>query len=111
MSFEQITIAGNIGSAEIHTAKSQAKYLKMSVAVNKGSGEKRKTTWYTVLLFGHLVVNIDALLAIFKPGRLVAVSGRPETAVYIKKDGVAALDNTIIAHSLPQLLDHVKADS
>lgn len=111
MSFEQITIAGNIGSAEIFTSKSQNRYLKMSVAVNKGTGEKRKTTWYSVFLFGPMVANIDALLAIFKPGRLVAVSGRPEVAAYLKKDGAAGLDNTIIAHSLPQLLDHVKHDS
>lgn len=106
MSFEQITITGNIGSAEIYTAKSTARYLKLSVACNKGTGTARKTTWYSVMLFGHLATNLDTLLEHFKPGRLVAVSGRPEVTAYLKKDGSAGLDNTIIAQILPKLLDN-----
>ncbi len=108
MSYEQITIAGNIGSAEILTAKSQNRYIRLSVAVNKGSGEKKKTTWYSVLLFGKMVENIDALMSIFTPGRLVIVAGRPQVEAYIKNDGKAGLDNTIIASALPQLLDYNK---
>jgi single-stranded DNA-binding protein len=111
MSYEQITIAGNIGSVEIQTSKSQNRYLRMSVAVNKGSGEKKKTTWYSVLLFGKMVENIDTLVSIFTPGRLVIVAGRPQVEAFIKKDGSAGLDNTIIANSLPQLLDYNKVDS
>jgi single-stranded DNA-binding protein len=108
MSYEQITIAGNIGSAEILIAKSQNRYLSVSVACNKGSGERKKTTWYRVLLFGKMVENIDSLLSVFTPGRLVIVAGRPQVEAYVKKDGSAGLDNTIIASELPRLLDYNK---
>lgn len=105
MSYEHTTIVGNIGSADIMTSQSGNRYLRMSVAVNRGSGEKRTTKWYSVLLFGKMVENIDTLVTYFTKGRLVLVEGRPQTEAFIKKDGTAGLDNTIVANSLPQLLD------
>lgn len=111
MSYEQITIVGHIGSATIETATSKNRYLRLSVAVNRGSGEKKKTTWYSVLLFGKMVEKIDTLITFFTPGRLIIVAGRPQVEAYIKNDGTAGLDNTIIANSLPQLLDYKKIET
>lgn len=111
MSYEQITVVGNIGSAEILVARSQNRYLKISVACNRGSGEKKKVTWYSVLVFGRMVENIDTLVQIFRPGRLVVASGRPQVEAYIKQDGTAGLEISVIAHTLPQLLDFKKAEN
>jgi single-stranded DNA-binding protein len=111
MSFEQIMVVGNIGSAEILVAKSQNRYLKVTVACNRGSGEKKKTTWYSVLMFGRMVENIDTLITYFRPGRLVIATGRPQAEAYMKNDGTVGLENSIIANSLPQLLDYKKAEN
>lgn len=111
MSYEQITVVGNIGSAEILTALSQNQYLKVTVACNRGKGDKKKTTWYSVLMFGKMVENIQELKNIFRPGRLLIAAGRPQVESYIKNDGTAGHEISVIAHSLPQLLDFKKAEN
>ena len=108
MSFEQITISGNIGSTEIMTSKGGVQYLKVSVACNRGSGEKKVVSWYDVMLFGKLVENIDVLVQYYTKGRIVTVSGRPQNSAYPKKDGTIGLSQSIIASGLPQLLDSNK---
>ena len=105
MSFEKIIVSGNIGSVDELKSQSGNKYLRMSVAANSGSGAARKVCWYSVLIMGKMSENTEALLRVFKKGRLVLVEGRPQVEAFIKKDGTAGLDNTIIAASLPTLLD------
>jgi len=111
MSYEHITVVGNIGSVEIHTARNGAVYAKITVAANKGTGANKKATWYNVLLFSKLAEDPEMLKRVFTPGRLVVVAGRPQTAAYIKGDGTAGLDNAILAGSLPQLLDNKPAEN
>ena len=104
--YEQITIVGNIGSVEVVTSKAQEKYIRMSVGVNRGTGEKRTTTWYNVILYGEKVKNADSLMQYLTVGRQILVNGRPQTRPYTKNDGTLAVDNTIHANALPVLLDN-----
>ena len=100
-----MTVVGNIGSAEILRSKAGNPYLRMSVAVNRGTPEGTSVIWYSVLLFGGMVKDEQRLLSKYTKGRLVLVEGRPQVEAFIKKDGTAGLDNTIIAISMPELLD------
>lgn len=111
MSYEQVTVVGNIGSVEVAEALSGAKYLKLSVAANRGSGEKKKTVWYSVLLFGEMVKNMETLLKYFTVGRLIIATGRPQVKPYTKNDGTPSYEFQVIAASMPQLLDHKKSET
>jgi single-stranded DNA-binding protein len=111
MSYEKIIVVGNIGNTEVLTSGAGNQYVRISVAVNRGSKDARKTVWYSTLLFGKLAENADRLKAMYAKGRAVLVEGRPQAEAFIKKDGSPGLDNTIIATQLPELLDHVRSDS
>lgn len=105
MSYEKIIITGNIGTTDVLTSGAGNAYIRMSVAVNRGSKENRKTVWYSVLFFGKLAENADRLKAMYAKGRAVLVDGRPQTEAFVKKDGTAGLENSIIATQHPELLD------
>lgn len=105
MSYEKITIVGNIGQSECLSSKAGNPYVRISVAVSRGSGESKTTVWYSVLLFGNMAKEPEKIKAMYSKGRLVLVEGRPQVDVFIKKDGSPGLDNTIIATAYPELLD------
>lgn len=105
MSYERITIVGNVGSVEVLKSRAGNPYLRMSVALDRGPSDARTVVWYSVLMFGSMVRDEQRLLANYAKGRLVLVEGRPQVEAFIKKDGTAGLDNTIIAISMPELLD------
>lgn len=105
MAYEKITVVGNIGSVELLKSNANNPYVRMSVAVDRGQGDHRTTVWYSVLLFGAMVRDADRLQARYGKGRLVLVEGRPQTEAFIRRDGSAGLDNTIVATMMPELLD------
>jgi single-stranded DNA-binding protein len=111
MSYEKIIITGNIGATEVLTSGAGNAYVRMSVAVNRGSKENRKTVWYSVLMFGRLADNADRLKAMYAKGRAVLVEGRPQSEAFVKKDGTAGIENSIIATQHPELLDFKATDS
>ncbi len=111
MSYEKIIITGNIGNTEVLTSNAGNLYVRISVAVNRGSKENRKTIWYAVYLFGRLSENAERTKAMYAKGRSVLVEGRPQVDAFIKKDGSPGIDNTIIATQLPELLDYNKPDN
>lgn len=105
MSYEKLIVVGDIGRVDVQTSKAGNRYMRISVAVNRGSGQSRTTVWYSVLLFGKMVENVDTLLGVFTTGRRVLVEGRPQVELFVKKDGSPGIDNTIVATQLPTLLD------
>lgn len=107
MSYAHITIAGNIGSCEVLSSGGGNKYVRISVAVNYGKKEQRKTTWYSVMLFGKLVEDLKNL-EYYKVGRSVLATGRPQSSAYARKDGSLAVDNSIIASEWPILMDRAE---
>ena len=105
MAYERITVVGNIGSAELLQSKQGNPYLRMSVAVDRSQGDAKNVIWYSVLLFGAMARDDARILSLYTKGRLVLVEGRPQVEAFIKRDGSAGLDSTIIAISMPELLD------
>ncbi|MDO8416328.1 MAG: single-stranded DNA-binding protein [Agitococcus sp.] len=105
MAYERLVVVGNIGAMDIETSNAGSKYVRMSVAVNRGHGASKSVVWYNVLLFGAMVKDDVKLKTIYTKGRQVLVEGRPQVEAYLKKDGTPALDNTIVATSMPELLD------
>jgi len=111
MSYEKIMVVGNIGSTDVLTSKAGNPYVRISVAVNRGPSDARKTVWYSTLLFGRMAENADRLKVMYAKGRSVLVEGRPQVEAFTKKDGSLGVDNSIIATQLPELLDYHKPDS
>lgn len=105
MSYERLVVVGNVGKVESLTSGQGNAFLRMSVAVNRGSGEKKKTVWYTTLLFGQLAKEPEKVVARYRPGRLVLVEGRPQAEPYQRADGSIDVDNCIVATGYPELLD------
>lgn len=103
MSYERITVVGNIGSAELLQSSAGNRYFKLSIAVDRN--QSGNAVWYTVLLFGGMVKDHERLIKLYTKGRLVLVEGRPQVEAYLKKDGTVGLDNTIVAISMPELLN------
>jgi len=105
MAYERITIVGNIGSAELLQSAAGNTYIRLTVAVERTSSKSKSLVWYSVLLFGSMVKDPERQLAMYGKGRLVLVEGRPQTEAFIKRDGSAGVENTIVAMSMPELLD------
>ena len=103
MAYERIQIIGHISKAEALMSTAKNPYFRMSVGVN--DGKDSPTRWYSVLMFGSLVKDTNALLAKYRPGKRILVEGRPQVEAFIKRDGSAGLDNSIVAISYPELLD------
>ena len=105
MAYERIQIVGNIGSCDSLISKANKQYIRLTVAVDRSGGRNEHVVWYQVMLFGQLAADSEGILLRYKKGRQILVEGRPHTEAYAKKDGSLAIDNTIIASCLPELLD------
>ena len=80
-----ITIVGNIGKEpELRYTKNQMAVLELTVAVSSGKDDKKKTTWFSVKMFGDLAENTARTVV---KGDSVIVQGRMEADEYVKKDG------------------------
>jgi len=108
MSYERITVVGNIGSVTPVVSEGGRPYIRLTLAVNRGQGEYRKTVWYTVMLFGVMAREPEKFVTRYRVGRLVLVEGRPQTEAYLRKDGSPEVDNAIVATAMPELLDAPK---
>lgn len=106
MAYERIAVVGHIGSIEALPSRQGNTYIRMSVAVDRGYGENKSVVWYSVLLFGAMANDPEKVVARYRKGRLVLVEGRPQVEAYLDRDSKPRLDNTIVAISLPELLDH-----
>lgn len=114
MAYERITVVGNIGSVEFLQSALGNPYCRITVAVNRESKASHKnksdnTMWYQVLLFGGMVKDKERLMTNYYPGRQVLVEGRPQVEAFQRNDGSLGIDNTIIAISMPELLDSRRA--
>jgi single-strand DNA-binding protein len=93
MSYQNITIVGNVGrDAEIKYTPQGIAVVKFSVAVNKTIGKKgdtkrQTTTWFNVTLWRE---RAEALVSYIKSGMLLLVTGEVSVSPYIDKDGKPA---------------------
>ena len=85
MSYQTITIVGNVGNdAEMKYDKSGQAIVSFTVAVNKttGKGEQRKqsTTWFSVTVWGERGENLQPYIV---KGGLVLITGEVSANAWV----------------------------
>ena len=90
-----ITIHGTVGQEpELRFSASNNAVLTFSVADNYGKDDKKKTTWWDIIVFGKLAENVANTIA---KGTSVLITGRLEQEEYTKKDGTKGTARKLIA--------------
>lgn len=93
-----ITVTGNIGKdIELRYTPSQMAIAEFSLASTTGKDDKKKTTWFTVKVFGATAEHLCNTAA---KGDRVIVVGRQETDEYTKKDGSKGSFTYLIADEI-----------
>jgi len=78
--FANVTIAGHLGSdPELGSTAKGTDACKFSVAVNTGFGDNKKTTWYSVRVYGKRAASAAEHLS---KGSAVLINGEPELNEY-----------------------------
>lgn len=107
MDINNCTFTGRLGAdAVVKTIPNGKSIMEMSVAVNSGYGDYKKTLWIKAKQFGDRVNNI---VGIFKKGALVGFSGKLDTDEWTGKDDKQHFDIVIKCQAI-QVLYSKKAD-
>lgn len=94
-SLATITICGKVGRDP--EQKSPTAPVQFSVACDQGYGDKKRTNWFTVKVFGK--AGEIALQHVSK-GQQATINGRFETDVYTNKDGKEVTSLCVIANDV-----------
>ena len=78
-----------------YASESQMAICRFTVAIDDGYGEKKKTNFVPVIVFGKQAENCEKFLA---KGRMVAVEGKIQTGSYEKQDGTKVYTTDVIAN-------------
>ena len=90
-----ITVHGTVGKdPELRYSPSGTAVLTFAIADNYGKDDKKKTTWWDIIVFGKLGENVANTIA---KGTSILVSGRLEQEEYTKKDGTKGVARKLIA--------------
>ena len=90
-----VTIHGTVGQEpELRFSASQNAVLTFSVADNYGKDDKKKTTWWNVIVFGKLAENVANTI---NKGTSVIITGRLEQEEFTTKDGDKRKSTKLIA--------------
>ena len=90
-----ITAHGTVGKdPELRYSPSGTAVLTFAIADNYGKDDKKKTTWWDIIVFGKLAENVANTIA---KGTSILVSGRLEQEEYTKKDGTKGVARKLIA--------------
>ncbi len=95
----QVSLIGNLTrdpELRYSTGANQTAICRFTLAVNDGYGEKQRTNFIPIVVFGKQAENCDRYLA---KGRKAAVSGRIQTGSY-EKDGRTIYTTEVIANSV-----------
>ena len=104
ISFNQITLVGNVGSdPETRATKDGTPVTNFPLAVNTYAGKDKNEApmWVTVVAWKNLASQAEKLIA---KGRLVLVSGRLSLRKYKDKNEVERTAVEVIANTI-QMLD------
>ena len=94
----RITIIGRLGKdPEIKQTKSGSDMCSMTVAVESGFGNNKKTTWYRVSAFGK---NAENSAKDLKKGSLICASGDLAVNEFKGKDGTTKYSLDITADKI-----------
>jgi single-strand DNA-binding protein len=90
-----VTIHGTVGKEpELRFSQGGNAVLNFTVADNYGKDDKKKTTWWDIIVFGKLAENVANTI---NKGTSILVSGRLEQEDYTKKDGTKGTSRKLIA--------------
>lgn len=79
------------------TGENQMAMCRFTLAVSDGYGDKQRTSFIPIVVFGKQAENCDKFLA---KGRKVGVSGRIQTGSYTNKDGNKVYTTDVIANNV-----------
>ena len=103
-----VNIIGNLTrDVELRYTTDQKPIARFSIAVNDGYGEKQRTSYIPIVVFGKQVENADRYLS---KGSKVAVNGRIQTGSY-EKEGRTIYITDIIASNIEFLSAKQSANS
>lgn len=98
MSFQSITILGNLGKDPVVTySKADKAICKFSIATSKKRGGEEKTTWFDIVVFDKLAELCGQHLA---KGRTVLVQGEVSVEDWTDKDGAKRRSWSIVSNSV-----------
>ena len=80
---------------ENYIASSQMAVAKFTMAIDDGYGDKKRTNFIPVTVFGKSAENCVKYL---EKGRMVAVEGKIQTGSYDRQDGTKAYTMDVIAN-------------
>ena len=90
-----ITVHGTVGKdPDLRYSASGTAVLTFAIADNYGKDDKKKTTWWDIIVFGKLAENVANTIA---KGTSVLITGRLEQEEYTKKDGTKGTARKLIA--------------
>ena len=90
-----ITVHGTVGKdPDLRYSASGTAVLTFAVADNYGKDDKKKTTWWDIIVFGKLAENVANTIS---KGTSVLITGRLEQEEYTKKDGTKGTARKLIA--------------
>lgn len=96
--FAKATIFGHLGKdPEQRTSKDGKNFSKFTVATSTGYGDKKKTTWYNVTVFGK---QSDVCQQYLRKGSLILVDGNLDIDEYDGKDGKRHVSVNLMANSI-----------
>ena len=79
------------------TGMNQTAICRFTIAVNDGYGERERTSFIPIVVFGKSAENCDRFLS---KGRKVAVNGRIQTGSYTNKEGNKVYTTEVIANNV-----------
>lgn len=92
--FNSVVLVGRIGrNIELKKSKDDKSYCRLALATNSGYGDKKRTDWHDVTVFGNQAENCCKFL---EKGSIVCVQGRIQYDSY-EKDGHKIRTTSIIA--------------
>lgn len=100
-SINKVILVGRMGKdAELRAGKSGTSFTAFGVATDHGYGEKRKTEWHNVVVFGK---SAEYITERGGKGATVLVEGRIESREYTDKAGVERKTTEILADNVSVL--------
>lgn len=95
--FNNVVLVGRIGKdLEFKKSKDDKSYCRLVLATNSGYGDKKRTDWHDVTVFGNQAENCCKFL---EKGSIVCVQGRIQYDSY-EKDGHKIRTTSIIANEV-----------
>lgn len=92
-----VQLVGYVGNdAVVKTFNNGNKVTNFSIATNDGFGDRQKTTWHFIKIFGNYGETISKYIT---KGKMVSLSGSIDNTDY-EKDGVKRIISSIIVDKI-----------